>query len=62
MPKTSVNENGQAFTSENEVGPAGEWLMPPPPGDPIGAQDRRQLELSVLVPTRTDRGHHQRAL
>ena len=57
VPEAAVNEDGQALTSENEVGTAGERLVPPPAGDAGGAQNGHQFQLSFFVSTGVDGGH-----
>jgi hypothetical protein len=42
MPEAAINEKSEALAGENEVGAAGQWLVPPPAGDVGGAQNGRQ--------------------
>ena len=43
MPKAPVHENGEPNAAEDEVGVTADGVPAAPPGDPTGAEDRRQL-------------------
>jgi|SRR5947209_13659172 len=62
MPKTSINEDGNTFTAENEVGPAKNRLVTPPTSDPVCAKDRHEPQLGVVIALRSDRRHDLGAL
>jgi len=39
VPEATINEDGKAFASKDEIGMAEDGLVPAPAGDPGGAQD-----------------------
>jgi hypothetical protein len=49
MPEAAISEYGETRVTEDEIGTAGEWLMPTPAGDAGGAKDGRELKLGIFV-------------
>jgi hypothetical protein len=43
VPKAAVNEDGEALAAEDEVGTAGQGLVPAPASDASGAEDGDQF-------------------
>jgi hypothetical protein len=49
VPKTTINENSQTFTSEYKIRLTGNGLVPAPPPDAVGAENGHQLKFGPLV-------------
>jgi len=57
VPEATIDKNGKALSTENEIGAAKERQMAPPPFNTVLFQYSHQSEFSFLVTTRTDGGH-----
>jgi hypothetical protein len=57
VPKTTVDEDGEALTPENEVRPARQALVAPPASDSACAEHCGESQLRIFVPLRSDRRH-----
>jgi len=62
VPEAAVHEDRQAFAAEDEIGFASQRLVPPPARDPVGAENRRELQFGGAIPGGPDRGHDLSAL
>jgi len=62
MPETAVNKNHDSLAAKREIWTTRQRLVTPPPGDSMCPEYRGKPELCLLIPARTDTGHHLGAL
>jgi hypothetical protein len=58
VPEAAVNEYGQAFAMECEIGLSGQRLMPTPAGYTVRSHNGQQLELRIPIALRRNCRHH----
>jgi hypothetical protein len=51
VPEAAIDEDGEAFTAEDEIGSPKEWLLSSPAGYTIRTEDGRQLQFRFFVAT-----------
>jgi hypothetical protein len=62
MPEAAVDKNSDPLFKENKIWFAGQLGMPPPASDSVCPENGRQLYLGILISSRPDSRHYERAL
>jgi hypothetical protein len=62
VPEATINKHDQSRRSKDKVRTAWQRLVPTPPFDAVLAQNSNESDLSCFIASRTDSGHHARAL
>jgi hypothetical protein len=49
VPEATIHENSEPLLAKNEIGLAGQRLLPPPASNAVGAENSGELEFRVFV-------------